>query len=260
VRTVRRLQSSKQTTVPPSSVILNKTQNSFINGSNIHNNNQSISNIQQNNNLSQFSSKLILNENTNDGFKKPAKRGSTKETSSISSKILIDSSLPRSQHAQEKRKTYQPYNYYNFKKLRKPKTEYQKNVLSPNNIIKYKTECLAVINQNKEIKKLLTKLNILADDKGYEKFLDNYFFNDECFLLKLEMLILNDYNESNTLKVFSTNKGKLPFKMIKENFYRDEIKRFLLKEDYEIEYKVRKENVLNNLNKHIENLKNFDLV
>ena len=51
-----------------------------------------------------------------------------------------------------------------------------------------------MINQNKEIKKLLTKLNILADDKGYEKFLDNYFFNDECFLFKLEMLILNDYN------------------------------------------------------------------
>ena len=108
------------------------------------------------------------------------------------------------------------------------------------------------------LKSMLMKFNLVTDSH-YDVFLENVLFSQKHFLFRLEMLILNDIQESNTLKVFSTNKKRLPIKVQKENFYKEEIRRYLLKKIYDDNYSNKINNLLTNIDKHIESLNNFEL-
>ena len=97
------------------------------------------------------------------------------------------------------------------------------------------------------------------NDNNYDVFLDNIMFTKKHFLFRLEMLILNDIQESNTLKVFSTNKKRVPIKIAKENFYKDEIKRHIMKKVYDEDYANKIKNLFEHIDSHISNLNNFEL-
>ena len=59
--------------------------------------------------------------------------------------------------------------------------------------------------------------------------------------------------------MFSTNKKRQPIKVQKENFYKEEIRRYFMKKIYDDNYSNKLNNLLININKHIENLNNFEL-
>ena len=71
----------------------------------------------------------------------------------------------------------------------------------------------------------------------------------------MEILIIEAVEEANTLKVFRTNKNILPLKVIKENYYRDEILKNLKLKIYENEYEDKFINLMKSLDEFINNLK-----
>ena len=169
----------------------------------------------------------------------------------INNKILLDGSVRNN----DKIKVF---DYETLKKYKKKQNiAFQKNLLSPENINKYKEEFANVIKKDKNIKSLLAKLNLVKDD-NYIEYVENNFFNKPHFLFVLEMLIFDEVEQANTLKVFRT-KNVVPLKVIKENYFKDEITKELQKEVYQIEYEKKAENLINNLNLFIENMKNEPL-
>jgi len=153
------------------------------------------------------------------------------------------------------------FDYETLKKyIKKPKTEYQKNILSENNIIKYKTECLNLIKKDKELKNLLIKIGINNNKDEYENYIDNTLFNKEYFLVALEMLLLEESQESNTLAVFRKNKNQLPLKVLKENFYKDFMLKDINKKIYDSDYNFKYKNFIKILDEKIENVKNFKII
>ena len=150
------------------------------------------------------------------------------------------------------------FDYETLKRYKKKKsTVFQKNLLSPDNINKYKEEFVNVIKKDKNIKSMLTKLNLVQDD-NYLEYVENNFFNKPHFLFILEMLIFDEVEQTNTLKVFRTKK-KVPLKVIKENYFKDEITKLLQKEIFQIEYENKAQNLIKNLDVFIENMKNEPL-
>ena len=146
------------------------------------------------------------------------------------------------------------FDYETLKRYNKnPKTEYQKNILSENNIIKYKEECINILKKDKEIKQMLDELNIIKDN-NYLQYLNDNFFSKQYFLITLEMLILENVNQSNTLKVFRTNKTLLPLKTVKENFFKDEFKKDLEKRIHQARYNKQFKQFNSNLNTFISDL------
>ena len=153
------------------------------------------------------------------------------------------------------------FDYETLKKyIKKPKTEYQKNILSENNIIKYKTECLNLIKKDKELKNLLIKVGINNNKDEYENYINNTLFNKEYFLVALEMLLLEESQESNTLAVFRKNKNQLPLKVLKENFYKDFMLKDLNKKIYDSDYSYKYKNLIKLIDEKIENVKNFKII
>ena len=153
------------------------------------------------------------------------------------------------------------FDYETLKKfIKKPKTEYQKNILSENNIIKYKTECINLIKKDKELKNLLTKVGINNNKDEYENYINDTLFNKEYFLVALEMLLLEESQESNTLAVFRKNKNQLPLKVLKENFYKDFMLKDLNKKIYDSDYNYKYKNFIKILDEKIENVKNFKII
>jgi len=156
------------------------------------------------------------------------------------------------------------FDYETLKKfMKKPKTEYQKNILSENNIAKYKTECLNLIKKDKEIKNLLSKIGININNNNsnkdeLENYINNTLFNKEYFLVELEMLLLEESQEANTLAVFRKNKNQLPLKVLKENFYKDNILKDLKKKIFDSDYDFKYKNFIKILDEKIENIKNFN--
>jgi hypothetical protein len=104
---------------------------------------------------------------------------------------------------------------------------------------------------------MLSKLNLIKDDNYYE-YVENNFFNKPHFLFVLEMLIFDEIEQANTLKVFRT-KNVVPLKVIKENYFKDEITKELQKEIYQIEYQNKAQSLINNLDIFIQNMKNEPL-
>lgn len=146
------------------------------------------------------------------------------------------------------------FDYSTLKKyLKNPKTEFQKNILSDNNINKYKEECINLMKNDSDIISLLEKVKIIKDN-NYLLYLNNNFFSKGYFLFVLEMLILETIEESNTLKVFRTNRNVLPLKTVKNNFYKEEIIKDLKIRLYENEYNEKFKDFQKNLNCFINDL------
>ena len=166
-------------------------------------------------------------------------------------KILLDGSIKTT----EKNKLFDYETLKRYKK--KQNTTFQKNLLSNENINKYKEEFVNIIKKDKNIKGMLSKLNLIKDDNYYE-YVEINFFNKPHFLFVLEMLIFDEIEQANTLKVFRT-KNVVPLKVIKENYFKDEITKELQKEIYQKEYQNKAQNLINYLDTFIQNMKNEPL-
>ena len=176
-----------------------------------------------NNKLNEYKQRIPINKNSNN-------------------KILLDGSVKTN----DKIKVF---DYETLKRYKKRQnTTFQKNLLSNDNINKYKEEFISIIKKDKNIKSMLNKLNLIKDD--------NYLEYIEKFVL--EMLIFDEVEQANTLKVFRT-KNVVPLKVIKENYFKDEITKELQKKIYQIEYENKAENLIKNLDDFIENMKNEPL-
>ena len=150
------------------------------------------------------------------------------------------------------------FDYETLKRYKKKQnTQFQKNLLSPENIAKYKEEFVNIIKKDKNIKSMLSKLNLIKDD-NYIEYIENTFFNKPHFLFVLEMLIFDEVEQANTLKVFRTKKN-VPLKVIKENYFKDEITKELQNQIFQIEYENKAQSLINNLDLFIENMKNEPL-
>ena len=166
-------------------------------------------------------------------------------------KILLDGSVKTNDKVKV-------FDYETLKRYKKRQnTAFQKNLLSIDNINKYKEEFVNIIKKDKNIKSMLNKLNLIKDD-NYMEYTENNFFNKPHFLFVLEMLIFDEVEQANTLKVFRT-KNVVPLKVIKENYFKDEITKELEKKIYQIEYENKAENLIKNLDNFIDNMKNEPL-
>ena len=175
----------------------------------------------------------------------------------MSSKIQLDGSIKTNTHEKDKDKV-KTFDYETLKRYKKRQSvAFQKNLLSPENIFRYKEEFVNMIKKDKNIKNMLNKLN-LVDEDNYMDFVENNFFNKPHFLFVLEMLIFNEVEQANTLKVFRT-KQVVPLKVVKENYFRNEINKELEKIIYQIEYESKVKNLVNNIDNFILNMKNEDL-
>ena len=177
----------------------------------------------------------------------------TKITSN--NKIQLDGSVKTI--GQEKDKV-RVFDYETLKRYKKKQNiAFQKNLLSPENIFKYKEEFVNIIKKDKNIKNMLNKLN-LVDEDNYMEYVENNFFNKPHFLFVLEMLIFNEVEQASTLKVFRT-KQVVPLKVVKENYFRNEINKELEKKIYQLEYENKAQNLITNIDNFIDNLKNENI-
>ena len=194
------------------------------------------------------------NQNKNNIFKREISKSSSKN------KISIDGSIVKPNTSSTTNKSInKTFDYETLKKYKKrQKSDYQKNLLSKKNIDKCKEECVNLIKKETEIKNLLSQIGISKDD-DYLLYITNNFFIKPYFLFSLEILILETVEETNTLKVFRTNKNILPLKVVKENFYRDEIIKDLKLKIYEGEYSNKYNNLMKSLDNFINSLKNQEI-
>ena len=222
---------------------INKKTSSTTNNDTINNNQISI---------------LLNNNNRNSSTILPKSRDINKSQSKI--KITIDGSMQKpSTSSTNKTNNNKVFDYETLKKYKKRKiSDFQKNLLSKKSLDKYKEECVNLINKDIEIKTLLSQLGINKSD-DYEIYINNNFFSKPHFLFTLEILILEAVEEANTLKVFRTNKNVLPLKVVKENYYRDEIIKDLKIKTYEIEYNNKYKNLMKNLDNFVDDLKKYEL-
>ena len=247
--------NNKEKIIKNSSTILqplNKRISIFNNNINNNSSNDNSLFINYHRNINQ-SNTLIPKLNTN---KKDLVKNNSK------SRISIDGSLMKpgtSSTNKTQTKTQKSFDYETLKKYKKRKiSDYQKNLLSAKSLEKYKEECVNLINKDIEIKTLLSQIGI-TKDKDYLLYITNNFFNKPHFLFTLEILILEAVEEANTLKVFRTNKNVLPLKVVKENYYRDEIIKNLKLIIYEQEYNYKYNNFKNSLDNFLDDMKNKEL-
>ena len=216
-----------------------------------NNNNDNIINL-SNNNLN-FNQRRINQSNT------LLSRKSLNISKNILNKRISIDSLAKSGSSSINKSQNKTFDYETLKKYKKRKlSEYQKNLLSQKSLDKYKEEFVNLINKDIEIKSLLDKIGINSNDEYYN-YITNNFFCKPHFLFTLEILILEAVEEANTLKVFRTNKNILPLKVIKENYYRDEILKNLKLKIYENEYEDKFINLMKSLDEFINNLKLNDV-
>ena len=216
-----------------------------------NNNNDNIINL-SNNNLN-FNQRRINQSNT------LLSRKSLNISKNILNKRISIDRLAKSGSSSINKSQNKTFDYETLKKYKKRKlSEYQKNLLSQKSLDKYKEEFVNLINKDIEIKSLLDKIGINSNDEYYN-YITNNFFCKPHFLFTLEILILEAVEEANTLKVFRTNKNILPLKVIKENYYRDEILKNLKLKIYENEYEDKFINLMKSLDEFINNLKLNDV-
>ena len=202
------------------------------------------------------------NSNINNNYKEINKSNSivSRKILNISKNIFnrrisIDGSIPKSRTSSINKSQNKAFDFETLKKYKKRKiSEYQKNLLSQKSLDKYKQEFVNLINKDVEIRILLDKLGINSSDEYYN-YITNNFFCKPHFLFILEILILEAVEEANTLKVFRTNKNILPLKVIKENYYRDEMLKNLKLKIYENEYEDKFINLMKSMDNFINNLK-----
>ena len=229
---------------------LNKRISLIGNSININNNNSIINNNQRSmNKINTLIPKVSLN--------KLKRKDIIKNNSK--SRISIDGSLIKPGTSSTNKTQNKTFDYETLKKYKKRKiSDFQKNLFSIKSLEKYKEECVNLINKDIEIKTLLNQMGITKDD-DYLIYINNNFFNKPHFLFTLEILILEAVEEANTLKVFRTNKNVLPLKVVKENYYRNEIIKNLKLKMYGEEYNDKLNNFMKSLDNFIVDLKNKEL-
>ena len=196
----------------------------------------------------------LPNINNNKNLSRPV-TGKIHINESIS-KFAIDGSLKQGNFQNEKK---QSFNYENLKRYNKRgKSEYQKNILSPTNLEKYKEEFILFLQKDKEINKLIENTNVVKNE-NYEFFARQNFFCKPYFLFTLEMLILEDFHEANTLKVFRKNPNVLPLKVVKENYFRDEVKKYLNVIYSEMEYQKESDRLFSDLDSYVKRINEFKI-
>ena len=277
VQAVRKLKSSKMvdpgTEVHKNQEDIKQSKNISTKQIMINNTNNTISDqkskkaltpITQQNKINNTNNNIInaINSNNNVNYNQnkhaTIKRDISKSSSKM--KISIDGSVIKPNTSSTTNKSVnKAFDYETLKKYKKRKTsDYQKNLLSKKSLDKYKDECITLIKKEPEIKHLLAQIGINNDD-DYLLYINNNFFNKPYFLFSLEILILETVEETNTLKVFRTNKNVLPLKVVKEKFYKDEIIKDLKLKIYEGEYSNKYNNLMKSLDNFIDSLKNEEL-
>lgn len=121
----------------------------------------------------------------------------------------------------------------------KTKTEFQKRLMSENNINKYKTMCIVMLKDDDDCKKMCEFCGITPNT--YEQFIENNFFSDKIFLYKLEALLNLDSS-----------------KQKKEKFFKEEIKKFFELKALDIQYEHKMNKLHSSIEKHIMNIKNYE--
>ena len=213
-----------------------------------------------NNTIINSNSNIITNNNSTNNSNKNNMLKKDISKSSSKNKISIDGSLVKSNTSSTSNKTVnKAFDYETLKKYKKrQKSDYQKNLLSKKNIDKYKEECINLIKKEPEIKNLLAQIGINKDE-DYLLYITDTFFSKPYFLFSLEILILETVEEENTLKVFRTNKNVLPLKVVKNNFFRDEIIKDLKLKIYEGDYSNKYNNLMKSLDDFIDSLKKEEI-
>ena len=135
----------------------------------------------------------------------------------------------------------QKYSYNNIK----TRSKYVQNLLSDMSIKKYKQNCIDIIKNDNLVKKLYEQAGFEKTNYSYECFIHNNFFNKALFMYKLEMLFLD---ESNFIK-----------KNFKENFFKNEIVKYLTEFTSEEIYKRQMDNLNNVFKDGFNAISNFDL-
>ena len=281
VQAVRRLKSTRQKD-DKMEVVKNqedikypnliKRKSSFINTNNLDNNEKNTSTLLQplqkrislinKNKININNNSISTNERNTNKINTIARKMSLnimnkKENSKT--RISIDGSIQKPRTSSTNKTQHKSFDYETLKKYKKRKlSDYQRNLLSAKSLEKYKEEFVNLINKEVEIRNLLEKIGITKDN-DYLTYITNNFFNKPHFLFTLEILILEAVEEANTLKVFRTNKNPLPLKVIKENYYRDEIIKNLKLKIYEEEYNKKYDNFMKNLDNFMDDLKNKDV-
>ena len=221
-------------------------KNSFI----INNSNDNLININEHNNI--LNNHRRINQSNTLILRKSINISKNKHSNK---RISIDGGLGKPGTSSTNKSQNKTFDYETLKKYKKRKlSEYQKNLLSKKNLDKYKEEFISLINKDIQIKTLLDKIGINNDDK-YLNYITDNFFEKPHFLFTLEILILEAVEEANTLRVFRTNKNVLPLKVIKENYFRDEILKSLKLQIYEDEYENKYNNLMKNVDDFIDKLK-----
>ncbi len=138
----------------------------------------------------------------------------------------------------------QLHNDYNYNKI-KTRTKYVQNLLSDMSIKKYKQSCIDLIKNDNLVKKLYEQAGFEKTNYNYETFLQKNFFNQPLFMYKLEILF---YDESNFNK-----------KNFKENFFKNEIVKYLNEFISEEIYKRQMTNLKDVFKESFNTISNFDL-
>lgn len=241
--------NNQEKNIKNSSTILNPLIKK--NSLNITNNNNNNTTIINPNNITNINNNILI----------PKSGLNRKDISRSNSKIKIsiDGSIQKPSTSSTNKTQNKAFDYETLKKYKKRKiSDYQKNLLSQKSLDKYKEECVNLINKDSELKTLLGQIGIHKND-DYLIYINNNFFTKPHFLFTLEILILEAVEEANTLKVFRTNKNVLPLKVVKENYYRDEIIKDLKLKIYGNEYNNKFKNLLKNIDIFIDDLKKSEL-
>ena len=133
-------------------------------------------------------------------------------------------------------------NNYNNIKIR---SKYVQNLLSDMSIKKYKQNCIDLLKNDNLVKKLYGQAGFEKTNYSYEYFIQTNFFNRPLFMYKLEMLFLD---ESNFIK-----------KNFKENFFKNEIVKYLNEFTSEEIYKKQMDSLKDVFQDGFKTISNFDL-
>ena len=132
-------------------------------------------------------------------------------------------------------------NYNNIK----TRSKYVQNLLSDMSIKKYKQNCIDLLKNDNLVKKLYEQAGFEKTNYSYEYFIQTNFFNRPLFMYKLEMLFLD---ESNFIK-----------KNFKENFFKNEIVKYLNEYTSEEIYKRQMNNLKDVFQDGFKTISNFNL-
>jgi hypothetical protein len=186
--------------------------------------------------------------------KKSGTSGEQRGPSQSDNKIKIFSKQKEPKESKEQHPIISPANTFQItrgqlktKKYNNMKTrsKYVQNLLNDMSIKKYKNSCIDILKNDNVVKKLYEQCGFEKTNYSYESFIQNNFFNNPLFMYKLEMLFLD---ESNFVK-----------KNFKENFFKNEIIKYLNQCNNEDIYLKQIASLKNVFKEGFEDILNFDL-